>query len=371
MLTNLKPIVLNSTIVNKHIPFLDGFRGLAILLVLLYHCFIDFTLAKFGWIGVDIFFVLSGFLITGILIDTKEKPNYFKNFFIRRALRIFPLYFLFLSIIFIVFPQFAPSVLGDMSYYKDNQIWYWTYLQNWLLSFEGFPENYSLHHLWSLAVEEQFYLIWPVLVFFTPSNKLKLLTCILIFLSFVFRMKAYQLGFIFPYSYVNTFSRMDALLLGGLVYMLNRDHQELIKKYLVYVMILSTIIVVGFIIYKKSLYFWDLPYIYTFIDLSIATFLAILCSKLSIADKLKVIFQHHFLRWLGKYSYGIYIFHYPLLFILTLLLLPSLNSTFHQALLSKFLVGCICILASCLLAYISFNFFEKHFLTLKEKFAKN
>lgn len=367
----MKPILTNPLNVNKHIAFLDGFRGIAISLVLLYHCFLDFTPARIGWIGVDIFFVLSGFLITGILLKTKDSPHYFKNFFIRRALRIFPLYYLFLIIIFIVLPIFGSSLLGDMSNYKDNQIWYWTYLQNWLLSFEGFPENYSLHHLWSLAVEEQFYLIWPVIIFFTPVKKLIPVICILIFLSFVFRMKAYQFGLIFPYSYVNTFSRMDTLLLGGLVYILNRDHKEWLKKYAFYILLLSSSIVIGFIAFKKSLYFWNLHYIYTFIGISIATFLSILCSEGTMTHKLRMFFQNYFLRWLGKYSYGIYLFHYPLLFILTSLLLPGLNNTFHQVLLAKFLVGCICIIISCLLAYCSFHIIEKRFLNLKEKLAKH
>src|SRR5262249_13935552 len=102
------------------------------------------TVLDVGWIGVQLFFVLSGFLITGILLDTRERPDYFRGFFVRRVLRIFPLYYAALI---------GTLIAGDTS------IWLWTYLSN-------FHPNTALPHFWSLAVEEQFYLVWPVVVWF-------------------------------------------------------------------------------------------------------------------------------------------------------------------------------------------------------------
>ena len=154
-----------------HLSGLDGLRGLAIALVLvhsltmfvhpvsaggqLYHAAL-----AFGWSGVQLFFVLSGFLITGILLDTRPTPHYFRNFYIRRALRIFPLYYVTLAVAFIVLPALdrMPQVYaGDY----PHQAFLWLYLSNWRHDIGG-----GFSHYWSLALEEQFYLVWPLVVFF-------------------------------------------------------------------------------------------------------------------------------------------------------------------------------------------------------------
>lgn len=109
------------------------------------------NVVSIGWSGVDLFFVLSGFLITTILIQTRDEPRYFRNFFMRRVLRIFPVYFgsLFLVFSLVEHPQYEP--------------WYWLFVQNWLPVFEGTLPPMPLQPYWSLAIEEQFYLIWPLL----------------------------------------------------------------------------------------------------------------------------------------------------------------------------------------------------------------
>jgi peptidoglycan/LPS O-acetylase OafA/YrhL len=151
---------------------LDGVRGIAILAVFLHHNawriaptnkfqIILSGLMTLGWSGVDLFFVLSGFLITGILLDSRRAKNYFLSFYVRRALRIFPLYYAFLLIAFALFPSLVASdwlpVAGDR--------WiYFCYLTNWLALWKGPWRHSVLAHLWSLAVEEQFYLCWPLLV---------------------------------------------------------------------------------------------------------------------------------------------------------------------------------------------------------------
>src|SRR5438874_11818359 len=124
----------------KHIPSLDGLRGLAIILVLLFH----FTpeggghtligvltrwVSRLGWCGVDLFFVLSGFLITGILFDAKGSPHYFRNFYMRRVLRIFPLYYGVLLVVFIIVPLFKTMTADDWRL-MNNQHWLWLYAAN-------------------------------------------------------------------------------------------------------------------------------------------------------------------------------------------------------------------------------------------------
>ena len=160
---------------------LDGVRGLALLIVVVHNtAWISGTSNHFtfklytsaaaaGWAGVQLFFVLSGFLITGILLDTQHAPNYFRRFYVRRTLRIFPLYFLMLAVaVFVVAPLQRDSSWAQSVH--SYQWTYWLYVSNWTE-----PFGYSVHglsHLWSLAVEEQFYLIWPLVVWWLSSRRL-------------------------------------------------------------------------------------------------------------------------------------------------------------------------------------------------------
>jgi peptidoglycan/LPS O-acetylase OafA/YrhL len=153
----------SSQISDSHIPALDGVRGLAIVLVVGFHSqvLLDGSNAgerlwlnvfSAGWSGVDLFFVLSGFLITTILIQSRGESNYFRNFFMRRVLRIFPLYFGSLLLLF--------SLLNV----PELQWWYWLFVQNWVPVFDGTYQPMALQPFWSLAIEEQFYLVWPIII---------------------------------------------------------------------------------------------------------------------------------------------------------------------------------------------------------------
>src|SRR5437762_3573688 len=151
------------------LPQLDAIRGVAILMVIfhnqtpkypslhLQHIFAN------GWMGVDLFFVLSGFLITGILIDTKQSEGYFRNFYARRCLRIWPLYYALIVFMFVVVPVLRPSEAHTV-FEKSSPWWgYPLFLQNFLIKI---PTNATgpLAVTWSLAIEEQFYLVWPLIV---------------------------------------------------------------------------------------------------------------------------------------------------------------------------------------------------------------
>ena len=146
-------------------PALDVLRGIAIILVFFYHTFHFIPFFEFGWMGVDLFFVLSGFLITDLLLVTQKNKNFFRNFYIRRFLRIFPLYYLVLTVFLVLSPYFfSQQNLNEYTYYNQNQFWFWAQLQNWLFVTKGLGNSPYLSHLWSLAIEEQFYLFWPLLV---------------------------------------------------------------------------------------------------------------------------------------------------------------------------------------------------------------
>ena len=162
--------------VSGHMPALDGVRGLAVLMVLGFHFISAATpvniaekavvrLASYGANGVELFFVLSGFLITGILYDARHKPNYFRNFYMRRALRIFPLYYGVLVLVFFVAPLIPLFQGAELDYLLDRQAWAWLYAINLYIAKEGTWSFSYLQHFWSLAVEEHFYLFWPFVVY--------------------------------------------------------------------------------------------------------------------------------------------------------------------------------------------------------------
>ena len=165
-------------------------RGLAILLVILFHHTlmrpetlfdrVYVNLARLGWSGVDLFFVLSGFLITGLLVDAKGGPHYYRNFYVRRTLRIFPLYYAFLFFTLRVAPWLWPdtelAAMARQSMAGRSEAWYWLYGSNVLFAQDQNFGHPNLAVTWSLAIEEQFYLVWPLVVALT-SRRTLIWTC--------------------------------------------------------------------------------------------------------------------------------------------------------------------------------------------------
>src|SRR5208282_3024374 len=173
-----------TAIVGRKLQSLDGLRATAIILVFFCHTkhliplvnpftFYLSWYAGQGWMGVDLFFVLSGFLITGILLDTQQASNYFAGFYARRVLRIFPLYYLVLTTVIILGNLIhSPRVTATLPLPEDRWL-YFCYMTNWLGLWKGhWGTNYVnyLAHFWSLAVEEQFYLVWPLIVWLVRSR---------------------------------------------------------------------------------------------------------------------------------------------------------------------------------------------------------
>src|SRR6185295_16426951 len=169
-----------------HVPALDAIRGLAILLVTGYRFWSPpaeeaandwlTSLFSLGLRGVDLFFVLSGFLITSILLDAKQKPHYFRNFYMRRTLRIFPLYYAVLAVTFVLLPLAGWSTTRLFPEAHANQGWLWFYGANVLQSLRGEWCLGGFNHFWSLAVEEHFYLVWP-LVIYCCSRRTAMIAC--------------------------------------------------------------------------------------------------------------------------------------------------------------------------------------------------
>lgn len=230
---------MSSRVVRPHIPALDGIRGIAILLVLLNHS-AGFSLVPFeGWeslftnvvsstgLGVQLFFVLSGFLITGLLLDAKGSPRYFSSFYGRRALRILPLYYGTI-ILFALYLHFRGS--GYEVIFHERLPWLLTFTQNVLITvrqeWSFVFGRYSLGHFWSLAVEEQFYLIWPVVVLWCSARTLERICFFLIPVALVMRI-----GFVWGEdnilgAFVFLPCAMDSLAMGAVVAVLVREKRR-------------------------------------------------------------------------------------------------------------------------------------------------
>jgi peptidoglycan/LPS O-acetylase OafA/YrhL len=166
-----------------------------------------------GWIGVQLFFVLSGFLITRILCATRNTQNYWQSFYMRRSLRIFPLYYLLLALVFWGLSGVEQRPPGFTVPAQDRG-WFWVYLSNWGTLFGAGVG--ALGHCWSLAVEEQFYLAWPLVVRWLDNRRLARLCSALVLGALALRIGLLVCGVSSNAIYTNTFTRVDALALGAL-----------------------------------------------------------------------------------------------------------------------------------------------------------
>lgn len=376
----------------KHLPALDGVRGMAILLVLVSHLmlFNDRTgsrlgdslsaLRGLGWVGVDLFFVLSGFLITGILYDTLNDPHYFRSFYMRRFLRIFPLYYGFL---------FFLLALGHWGHgihiaWGGRQYVLLGYMQNTTLWFpvtDFHPGVWAdLDHFWSLAVEEQFYLFWPLLVFLVRGRR-KLLTLALILsgIALLLRIAMYVRGASPLTIFMLTPCRMDTLLLGGCAALVLRGNSGwLPRRWLLPIALLAAAVIAGYTLWHVGGDMRDGFFGATFGYLVIALgCVALLLASLDTASIAHRIFRWEFLRMLGKYSYGIYVLHilvahlFDVLAVqalgvsLRIFLTPYLHSRPLAILVEFFVTAAVVVFA----AYLSYNLYEVHFLRLKRYFG--
>jgi len=307
---------------HSHIRALDGVRGAAILLVLVYHLstslgvefnFRPLSVAGLGWVGVDLFFVLSGFLITGILYDSKLKPHFFKNFYMRRALRIFPLYFT--ALLFLLLLRAAWPHLGLFGPSSDG--WMWLYLTNFVIAAQGFGAFGLMDHFWSLAIEEQFYLAWPFVVF-TLSRRAAMWVAFGMCVTAPVLRSAVALTMDNSAAiYVLSPMRMDALAVGALLALAIRGPDAIDIRRLVRPAALTAgaLIVLMAICVRvtRNVTPHSLPM--ETIGYSLIAILGGATIVLSLASPLRHLFEHRLMRWFGKYSYGLYVWH-PILWMI-------------------------------------------------------
>lgn len=372
---------------------LDGLRGVAILLVIAVHYLgiyaeanpdasAIFHLARGGWVGVDLFFVLSGFLITGILIRTVGREHYYRNFYARRTLRIFPLYYVCLALIFgigTLVPVFRSEGFQQIA---SVQGWLWLYASNIKVAINQQWQTFGLFgggwvelsHLWSLAVEEQFYLVWPALIAVVPAGHRLRLTLVAFLTALLLRLLFIHHDNVIA-AYVLMPCRMDALATGAFIAVLadRLGGTARLLRWSRPVAMVATFAIALLWTLRGS--FWQRDPLVAGVGFSLVALLAGCLVVFAIAlprEHLLVrCLSSRFLRQIGRVSYGMYFFHFALLKILFLpitpveRLAPILGSEGAVIVLRFGIV----VVISYALARLSWLVLERPFLELKRHFG--
>jgi peptidoglycan/LPS O-acetylase OafA/YrhL len=341
----------------KKIPQLDAVRGLAVLLVLVHNTdqypsrFSHFISGN-GWMGVDLFFVLSGFLITRILLDTKQSEGYFRNFYARRCLRIWPLYYSVLLFMFVIVPFVRPSEAHAVFEARSSPWWAFPiFLQNFLVPVPAMATG-PLGVTWSLAVEEQFYLVWPLVVRFCTEVQLRKIAIAVICLSPVLRfyLSSHQVNI-----YSNTLCRLDGLMAGALLAIIIRSvsfsptAEFLTRAWIVFLVTVSLALTVETTFHARWI-------VFSLTALASVSFVYL--ALFSPQRWLQSVLTNRFMVYTGTISYGIYLLEkIPL----------DAARTFHLD-KHRFLVLPITIVVTFALAAMSWYLLEKPILKLKRFF---
>jgi peptidoglycan/LPS O-acetylase OafA/YrhL len=340
---------------HRRIPQLDAVRGLAILVVMFhnispkYPLFHSDKLFSDGWMGVDLFFVLSGLLITGILLDTKQSAGYFKNFYVRRCLRIWPLYYSLLFFMFVIV-----RFLNRSEYHavvQTSSPW-WAFplfLQNFLLPISTNAAG-PLGVTWSLAIEEQFYLVWPFVVRFCSFAQLRRLAIAEISISPVLR---YYLSLHHVDLYTNLFCRLDGLMAGALLALLIRSENfvpsKLLRRAWILLLIAAPLAFLTEALHARWI-------VFSFTALASVGFVYV--AMFSERKWLKTVTTNRFLVYTGTISYGLYLLHKIPIGIVQALHIDRY----------PYLPLPIILILSYALAALSWSLLEKPFLSLKRFF---
>lgn len=359
--------------VQSRIHQLDGLRGLAVLFVIAFHLLnnaytntavidlnpFELLLSKFtsvGWTGVNLFFVLSGFLIATSLLNNRSSSTYFSTFYIRRFARIVPIYFLLL-LIYLVFENYFKGV-STVLFEKPIPIYYYfLFFQNFIMSAQGHFGPNALTPSWSLAVEEQFYLVIPFIIYWLNDKKVMIVCLTMICVSLIYRSFSsnwYQ-------EYTHFLSRMDAPCFGILaaLYVKNKEWISNNKKYKFLFLLLLILLVYLFGVIK-----------FTYLNhtlIAVAFFFLLLYAiQLRSNHILYKLLTNGFLKQLGYYSYFIYLYH-QLINGLFFLFFDNNNNP-HLSNFKAYSLELSALFLTYLLSRLSYKFIESKFLTRAHKF---
>jgi len=372
---------------SKHIPILDGIRAYAVLLVCLAHFFLVdesglyetnrylgiflFKVTRIGIFGVYLFFILSGFLITGILLDSRTSPKYFTPFYARRFLRIFPLYYFVLSFSFFVLPHFMQLDAAARNVIH-SQVWLWTYISN----FPGLPGHGggwdasltfpSFAHFWSLCVEEHFYVFWPLLIYFAGDKWLPRIMWGIVAVSTFSVFFVYCFGNWAPILTWSTIKCAGVLSLGGLIAFYRRSPDKfklLVRRSKRYVIPAGVLFVLVNFMPRQ----YAVRSVSTFFAAT-AFFAFLLVVSLGGNKATDTLFKHKSLYFIGRISYGIYIYHGMLAPVFKEYIYFNLRDYVQNGILASVIYVIICTGISILVAWISWRLLESPFLRLKSRF---
>lgn len=376
----------------EHLPELDGLRGIAILMVMSFH-FLWFAegfglfrispaplpqwlvaLQYCGWAGVDLFFALSGFLITRILTHAKGRAGYFRNFYGRRILRIFPAYYTLLAL-WMLSRHWLPA---DVTATSDPTYpaWLSGYATNVLLTLQGwFCVPVPLRHLWSLAIEEQFYLLWPLMLHLL-SQRQSIFACVgLIGLSPLLRVWYTGQGWGLDGAFLLMPCRLDSLAAGALIALLSDPefHSYRLGRYLRAAAAIALVLLVMLFVLCRGLGPEDRRVV-TWGLLLLSILFASLVGLAAARDRParpRRLLNAPWLRWFGQYSYGLYLWHQPvcvLLYARGFMALLARTYTPQWPGVFLLLIYATPLLASMAVAWISWRFCEEPLLRLKSRF---
>jgi len=361
---------------NNRIVVLDGIRGIAIIMILIFHYInnplsnnnssefivILKKLTEWGWAGVDLFFVLSGFLIGTILLYNRKSNNYFKTFYIRRFFRIIPTY----TLLLIIFYTLKYFFNNPDSYIFQNPLpvgYYITFTQNFIMGLKGTFGSQGLGPTWSLAIEEQFYLLTPLLLFLVSPKKVIYWLMFFVIAAPIFRL--YSTNWYMSYTWF--FCRMDSLAIGVItalyIYFVNKNSiPHISNRILLFIAFIDLILMTFLKIHYGSMGIFK----HTLIALLFAIFILY---AINAKGTLKKILSNKILIWFGLISYPLYLFH--LLFeglahqLFANSLKPTLE-TWHDILISF-----LALIVSIVFAGIVHKYIEQPTIMLGKKFKYN
>ena len=363
------------------IPGLDGLRAIAYLLVFFFHA----QYLPIGWIGVQFFFVLSGFLITGILIDMKRSlpvGAYFIKFYGRRFLRIFPLYYFYLLLMgglttWLISLKYRP---GYMQVFEEQYKYAVLYVYNFFFTTIFHKSAFFLEHLWSLSVEEQFYIFWPLAIFLIPQRFQKKLFLAFIALGPVFRIMFYFVHAsgefrifrpdVWEVVYPLPFTHIDAFAFGAYI-----SQYSLPKVKTQFYVFLGLLPLIGFTSEYLATgstgrflalgYPFAMPNGYQFIwGYSLLNyFFAVTIQAVARHGMFNRFLDWSPMRYMGKISYGLYVFHQPLIWFAL-----DIQDLGLEKAVAKPLAAIIAFFGTLALASLSYRFMEKPILDLKDRF---
>lgn len=351
---------------------LDGLRAIAILLVVVHHSHfltqdgILYFVSKLSASGVDLFFIVSGFLITNILLNAKGKKAFFKFFYLRRILRIVPLYYALLLVAFYVVPQLN---FPGIEKFKNTLEWpYWLFLSNFYIASKGQFNNGLVDLSWSLSVEEQFYIFWSICVYFFDVKKLQKLAIAIIILCPLLRLFMTVQGVNYVAIHVMSFTRMDTLMFGSLMALYPR-FRSISSEFFYGTFFISLLLVIS------SFYFpapFKIAFLYTFQGLLFASIVGLIIkinfeSKSKFESILLSILEWKYLALIGIYSYGIYLFHNPIQKGLRGVFVYFFQESKWNIYSQQFLFYGLVTIVSCVFASLSYHLYETQWLKLKEK----